>query len=172
MAGLCQVLLYYIKTQKKGKFKSFWSWGWIPLGYLILIVYLAISLPINEAKENDRLENIVVEVQAALDNEEYKHALRIADSIEYQLSDKEYKRKWEIEREHWIDKVIEEAEKNGVTLEHPQDKPIDDESPDDEANSYGDKKGIQSSIDSIKESIDEFNSIMNGENGSLDNTNN
>lgn len=75
--------------------------GWIPLFWIILIVFLSISEPKDEAKELQRLENIVAEVQVALDNEEYKHALRIADSIDYQRYDVEMERKWDIQREYY-----------------------------------------------------------------------
>ena len=62
-----------------------------------------------EEKEIERLENIVIDVQVAIDSKEWEHALRIADSIDYQRYDTEMERKWDIEREYWTDEVIEKA---------------------------------------------------------------
>lgn len=54
------------KSKKKGLIKWILLVGWIPLLWIILIVFLSISEPKEEAKELQRLENIVVEVQEAL----------------------------------------------------------------------------------------------------------
>lgn len=154
------------KRKKIGVIKCICMFGWIPLFLIITFVSIVISSPKDEAKEIERLENIVIEVQTALENGEFKHALRIADSIDYKRSNEEMKRKWVIEREYWIDKVIEEAEKNGVNLERPEDKPNENESSNETDTSgfiSGFKKGVQPGIDSIKENIDEFNRIINEE---------
>lgn len=87
----------------------------------------------------------------------------------------EQSRKWEIEREYWIDKIIEEAEKNGVKIERPKDKPKEDETDKDAKSDgfvEGFKEGVQQGIDSAKENMDEFNRIMNGEETSEENDNN
>ena len=67
--------------------------AWIPLAWIILIAGLLISGPKDEAAELDRLDAIVSEVQDALEHEEFSHALRIADSIDYQRYDVEMERK-------------------------------------------------------------------------------
>ena len=120
-------------------------------------------------KELHRLENIVIEVQAALDNEEYKHALRIADSIDYQRYDIEMERKWDIQREYWVDRVLQEAVNNGIHLEYISTPDIDnanDEPNVEDSNGgavEGFKEELQSGMDVAKENIDKFNFIMNGE---------
>ena len=45
-----------------------------------------------------------------------------ADSLDFNGSDSGLERDWEIKREYWIDKVIEEAEKDGIILERPAEK--------------------------------------------------
>lgn len=159
------------RSKKKGIIKWGLLVGWIPILWIILIVSLAISSPKDEKKEIERLENIVTQVKGAMDNGEYKHALRIADSIEYQKYDDESKRKWEIEREYWIDKVIEEAEKKGVTLERPKDKSQEDKSSSETKSGgfvKGFKEGVQSGLDSVKDGMDELNLIMNDKKTSED----
>lgn len=106
------------KAKKKGIIKWLLLIGWVPLLWIILIVALSISGPKEEAAELQRLEDIVIEVQVALDKEEYKHALRIADSIDYRRYDVEMERKWDIQREYWVEKVLEEATKKGICLEY------------------------------------------------------
>lgn len=157
----------------KSKRKSIVKWillvGWIPLLWIVLIVFLGISEPKEEAKEIERLDNIIIEVQQALDNHEFKHALRIADSIDYQRYDTEMERKWDIQREYWVDKVLEEASKNGVELEYTQTPDVDkanDSQSDDENNGgfiEGFSEGLQSGIEAAEKNIEEFNSIINNE---------
>lgn len=139
--------------------------GWIPAS---LIPAILLS-PKEEAKEIDRLEAIVVEVQDALGKKEYKLALNNADSIDYQRHDVEMERKWDIQRKYWVDKVLEEAAKNGIDLEYTSTPDIDkanDKPNDTESNggfAEGFKEGIQPGLDAAKENTDEFNRIMNGE---------
>ena len=106
------------KYKKKGIIKRILLSGWVPLLWIIIIVSLIISDPKEEAAEIERLENIVIEVQEALDDQEYKHALRIADSIDYQRYEVEMERKWDIERAYWVEIVLEEAANKGIQLEY------------------------------------------------------
>ena len=114
---------------KKKKKKVFIKWvlmvGWIPLGWIIIIAALLITGPKEEAAELERLDNIVIDVQEALSNEEYNHALRIADSIDYQLYDVEMERKWDLEREYWVEKVLEAASVQGIELEYVPSEDVD-----------------------------------------------
>lgn len=121
------------KSKKNGAIKWMLLLGWIPI---LLVFEFAFLFPYQTAKENQRLENIVIEVQTALENQEYKHALRIADSISYRLGvNDEEKRKWEIQREYWIDKVLNEAAENGVYLDYaPNDNTNNAEGSVDEVN--------------------------------------
>lgn len=156
------------KSKKKGIAKWILLVGCVPA---LLVIELATGIigPGAEKKELHRLENIVIEVQAALDNEEYKHALRIADSIDYQRYDIEMERKWDIQREYWVDRVLQEAVNNGIHLEYISTLDIDnanDEPNVEDSNGgavEGFKEELQSGMDVAKENIDKFNFIMNGE---------
>jgi hypothetical protein len=117
------------KSIKKAKSKS---WKFVGLLYAIVIGFMAIVFIListatssNEKKEIARLEAIVVEVQDALERKEYKLALNNADSIDYQRYGIAMERKWDIQREYWVDKVIEEAAKEGIVLEYTQTPDID-----------------------------------------------
>lgn len=150
------------KSKKKGILKYILSFGWIPIFIIILIVSLKFSEPKEEAEEIERLENIVVEVQTALDKQEYKHALRIADSIDYQRYDVEMERKWDIERAYWIEKIIEEAANKGIYLEYNSTVDIDN------ANDEDFMEEFQQGLDVAKENIDEFSRIVKDEKTSKD----
>lgn len=159
------------KSKKKGVVKWLLMVGWIPLLWIILIVSLNISSHKDETQEIERLENIVIEVQEALANKEYKHALRIADSIDYQRYDVEMERKWDIQREYWVEKVIDAAASDGVILEYTPTPDVDkaNDEPAQDEEEYGGgfvegfMDGLQPGLDAAKENIDEFNRIINGE---------
>ena len=106
------------KAKKKSVINLILLASCLPLMFFMTFMIVNTSVPREETKALERLEKIVVEVQVALDNEEYKHALRIADSINYQGYSVEIQRKWDIQREYWIDKVLEEASKKGLNLEY------------------------------------------------------
>lgn len=74
-----------------------------------------------EREEVERLEKIVEQIESALEEGEYSRALMNADRLVFGKGNEDLARDWEIQREYWIDKVIEEAEKKGVTLERPVD---------------------------------------------------
>lgn len=115
-----------INKEKKKKFlKGVLLYGWLPLLFAVIVISFNIFAPKDEAKEIERLEAIVVEVQDALDKGEYKLALNNADSIDYQRFDVEMERKWDIQREYWVDKVLEKAAENGVALEYTPSPDID-----------------------------------------------
>ena len=92
------------------------------LALFILIGIIAISSTENDQKaENARLEAIEIQVQDALEAEDYTLALMHADRLYYGENEEKYIRDWQIKREFWIKRVIEEAAKDGVTLEPPSD---------------------------------------------------
>lgn len=72
---------------------------------------------------DNRLNAIAEEAETALINQDYKAALRIAESIQYDGLYKEPKRKWTVQREALIDKIIDEARKNGIELERTTETP-------------------------------------------------
>lgn len=148
-----------IKAKKK---KVFIKWalmvGWIPLGWIIIIATLLITGPKEETAELERLDNIIIDVQEALNNDEFSHALRIADSIDYQRYDVEMERKWDLEKEYWVEKVLTEAAEHGVDLEYTPSSDIDNANDDSEEESGDDAINsgfIKGFIDGLKSSMDD-----------------
>lgn len=124
---LAEIQDLYTRKHKEIK-KANWK-PWRLLGVIWGVVFLLVALngyvivPIQERNEIERLEKIVSEIEIQLRDGEYKYALLNADGLLYNgPTDDEQSRKWRIEREYWIDKVITEAAKNGVTLELPKGK--------------------------------------------------
>lgn len=156
------------RVKRKGAIKLLLLTGWIPLLVVVMIVALVVWEPKEEEKELERLDKIVIEVQQALDNGEYKHALRIADSIDYQRYDAEMERKWDIQRAYWVDIVLEEAAKKDVFLEYTPTPDVDkangEAKGDEESEGMmeGFVSGIQSGWEFAKESMEEFEHILNG----------
>lgn len=157
------------KAKKKGVMKWVLMFGWMPIFFIVVFGILSVTEPKAEKEEIERLDNIVVEVQQALEAKEYKHALRIADSIDYQRYEVDMERKWDIQREYWVEKVIEAAAEDGIVLEYVPtpdiDKANDEPNETDSQGGFveGFKDGIQPGLDAAKENIDEFKEIMNGD---------
>lgn len=141
-------------TKKKGIVKWVLLFGWMPA----IIIWALATQPQEEKKELERLENIVLEVQDAMEKEEYTHALRLANSIDYQRYDVEMERKWDIQKEYWVEKVIETALDNGVELEYTPtedvDKANDDETDNKSSGGFieGFKDGLKSGIEDAEAS--------------------
>ena len=75
-----------------------------------------------------------------------------ADSLDFNGADSGLERDWEIKRNYWIDKVIEEASKNGVTLDRPVDKAEESENNTNSDNASNDLNNqISSNADKIEE---------------------
>ena len=158
------------KSKKMGIIKWGLMFGWIPVLFAVIFIWIGIYSPISENKEVARLESIVAEIESQLERGEYKYALMNADALVYSgtIRNEEQERQWEIKREYWIDKIIEEAADNGIILE----RPTDDEN-EDINKTYskggiveGFKDGLQPGLDEVQENIDEFNRILNGEESS------
>lgn len=99
------------------------------LALFILVGIIAISSTENDQKaENARLEAVEIQVQEALQVEDYTLALMHADRLYYGENEEKYIRDWRIKREYWINRVIEEAAKDGIILEPPVDPYISNES--------------------------------------------
>ena len=158
---------------RKQKNKKVIKWvllvGWIPLLYILLLSSLSILGTKNEKKELSRLDAIVVEVQDALNKGEYILALSMADSIDYQRNDVVMERKWDIQREYWLDKVLDEAGNNGVMLEYTPREDVDEANQDSSKKSPnggfvdGFKEGAQPGLDTALQKIDDYFRVMNGE---------
>lgn len=128
----------YDSTSKAVKSAKGRIWKILGIVYGALIVLIAAILIIvfsvnsnTEKKEITRLEGIVEEIQIALASNDYRLALMHADSLDYNGSDAGTERDWQIKRDYWIDKVIEDAAEDGVTLDRPADKPDEVEMPED-----------------------------------------
>lgn len=101
--------------------------------FFMLVGIIAISSTENDQKaENARLEAVEIQVQEALQAEDYTLALMHADRLYYGESEEKYIRDWRIKREYWIKRVIEEAAKDGVILGPPVDPYISNEPATDE----------------------------------------
>lgn len=158
------------KSKKKGIVKWALMFGWMPIFFAIIFTWIGIYAPIGERKEVARLDAIVDEIEEQLEDGKYKYALMNADGLVYSgaIKNDEQSRKWEIEREYWIDKVIEEAAKEGVVLEYTltpnPDRVNDEKDESDIGNGFidGFKDALQSGLDSVQENINEFNQIMDG----------
>lgn len=159
------------QAKRKGTVKWLLTIGGMPILLVFLIVFVGVSSPKWEAEEIERLDNIVLDVQQALDKGEYSNALRIAESIDYQRNDAEMERKWDLEREYWVEKVLEEAAANGEDLEYTPTSDNDkanDSSTASENNSRGFVEGfnesVRSGLENAQKNVIEFNHILD-ENG-------
>ena len=113
-------------TIKKVKWKT---WKLVGIIYGVLCVVIAVIFIVvfiftsnAEKKEIQRLEELTSMVEVALESDDYKLALMHADSLYYDGTDSNLQRDWSIKRDYWIDKVIEEAAKDGVVLERPKNR--------------------------------------------------
>lgn len=111
---------------KKAKWKT-WKFLGILWGVLLVVfaIIITLSLTIASCAKNDeiaRLESIETKIETALDEGDYKLALMNAESLDFNGNDAGLERDWEIKREYWIDKVIDEAAEHGVILENPSER--------------------------------------------------
>lgn len=129
--------------------------------WILILIMCVLLIPMSqkeETEELERLDNIVLDVRDALENEEFSHALRIADSIDYQRYDVEMERKWDLEKEYWIEKVLTEAAAHGIDLEYTPSTDIDKANDDLEDASEKDTINsgfIQGFMDGLKSSMDD-----------------
>ena len=97
------------------------SFGSIFAVFILIMVIALTSVANDEKNEIARLESIEVQVQEALEADDYTLALMHADRLRYGENEEKHIRDWKIKREYWIKRVIEEAAKDGVILEPPAD---------------------------------------------------
>lgn len=108
------------------------AFGSIFAVFILIMVIALTSVANDEKNEIARLESIEVQVQEALEADDYTLALMHADRLYYGESEEKHIRDWKIKREYWIKRVIEEAAKDGVVLEPPVDPYISNEPATDE----------------------------------------
>lgn len=112
-----------IKQQKKRKIIK-WSlmFGWFPILIIAFIIFLNVYEDVKIPKETARLNAIVEEIREQLENKEYKYALMNTDHLVwYNSSHEDSVRKWQIEREYWVDTILEQAANDGIILDRPSD---------------------------------------------------
>lgn len=120
-------------------------------------------------REQSRLEGIEASVQEDLRDGEYLRALLRADSIETDISE-EMSQEWAISREYWMDRVVREAGENGVDLTERAEQLEAERLTEGESSSETDsdkaeeESSLETGLGKAKENIDEFISIMAGEN--------
>ena len=153
------------RTKKKGVIKYVLLVGWMPILFIALFLWAAVYAPFDEKKEVARLEAIVEEIEEQLEKGQFKYALMNAEGLVYDgsIRNEEQTRKWVIEREYWIDKIIEDAAESGIILERPIDEEEQVSTQEDNASGGfvdGFKEGLQPGLDSMKEAVDEFNQTM------------
>lgn len=122
------------KKIKKSKGKQWkivaYIWGGIIAFFAVVFLIIAIATPGVEKREVARLDGIVKEIETQLDEGQYKLALMNAQELFYNgaFKNDEQVRKWNIQKEYWIDKIITEASENGVKLEYPSEDTNADDS--------------------------------------------
>lgn len=150
------------RAKRKGILKWVGLFSWLPI-CLVIIVAVSITLPGRIRDENTRLEGVVEEIEHALDDGEYLHALLLADSLESQVGgDENFETTWDINREYWMDRVVDEAEENGVDLSERAEQMNEERSIENESSS----ERIQRNIDEFNEEMgkaqEAFENAMNG----------
>lgn len=131
------------KSVKRAKWNIWKVFGAIYAAGFILFIIIYAGLSLSQGKEVRRLDAIEEAIEAALDDGDYRYALMNAERLVYSGGDSDQKRDWRIRRSYWIDKVIEEAGKNGVVL----DRPAEAESPDE-------------NISELKDLMDAYDALM------------
>lgn len=124
---LNNIYLMYLDKKKTIKKKKSGVWkilGIVGIVYFAIIAVILISINISDStsktQEEARLNNLVQQIEIALDSEDYDLALMYAARLDYSgPNDKDEERDWAIQQEYWINKIIAEAAKNGIVLERP-----------------------------------------------------
>lgn len=127
---------------------------WIIIPILIALIASLITMvmrPGQEAAERARLEQIEASIEKDLGEGEYLRALLSADSLvasEY-VSD-EMQREWGVQREYWMNRVVEEAAEKGVDLSARAEQ-LEEEHDIESLSSYG---RFQRNADTFNEEIE------------------
>lgn len=126
---------------------------------------LMIFNPEYDEEEVARLEAIVVEVENALEKDEYELAMLHAKSIDYDAfrANDELERQWDIKREYLIKLIIDEAAEAGIVIEYPTDT-ADEKDQESVSSSYDyekSKEEKQKDIDEFNQYMEEVESIIN-----------
>ena len=110
-----------VKKKKRNEFLGNAAVIGVAISPIIICVIIGIhehsASKRNNMVEEDRLNETISVVERAEEKNDYKYALRIAESIEYNGSDQEREKWWNIQRETMVDRIILEAEQEGTHLE-------------------------------------------------------
>ena len=119
---LYDTCLLDVKKQKRKKnIKLAIVIGIFPFLLVLEMIACSIADDVIYPKETAKLNAIVEEIKEQLENKEYKYALMNTDHLVWYNSDKENTRRWQIEREYWVDTILEQAASEGIILERPVD---------------------------------------------------
>lgn len=121
--------LYHEKRKaiRKEKTKPFKLLGLaIALIYVVLAILFAVSKN-SQNKELKRLDSLVVQVESALQENDYKLALMYAERMTYSGPDDDIEREWMIQQNYWYDRIIDDAAANGIVLDRPTEPTLQTE---------------------------------------------
>lgn len=126
------------KQKRKQAVKNILLFGWMPILFILVFGISAILEPGIIREEETRLNDIVAEIELALENGEYKLALLNAQSLEYHASinNQDKETYWNVQREYWIDKIIAEADAHGVKLNYALEDDAESTSPEPEETEF------------------------------------
>ena len=113
------------KSKRNAILKSFLVYGGPVVLILLIVGSVFLGIKISEDNEVKRLEELEVAVQQEIDIGDFDYALNLADTIDYQKSDIKKERKWDIQRDYWVKKVLKEAKLAGIELDYTYSEDID-----------------------------------------------
>lgn len=139
-----------------------WVACFSPIALLVAVLVWGVATSTSrEAEDTKRLDGIVAMVQQDLDEGEYYKALLDANSIRAH-STASMVEEWEIERDYWMNRTINEAADQGVDLtgkaaelEHEYQMKYDEE--------YAEESEASESYDRLSNSVDQFKKAFSGE---------
>ena len=181
MHKMCADTLKSIRTAKNRGIRNVVA---ATVGPLLLITLLVLMLELIEpgrtSEEIARLEEIVDSIEQDLENGEYYRALLNAESLDAsEYVSEETQRQWNVNREYWIDRVVNEAAENGIDLSgkvsdlgsKEQDSEEDQNSEESQTGGFVDglMNGVEHGLSEAQKNIDEFtqaiSSVGNGTDG-------
>lgn len=96
------------------------AWGSIIV--IIAVVFTIIGIVNGTSKKNEqaRLDELVVQIETALQENDYKLALMYAEQMTYSGPiNANLERDWDIQQNYWYDRIIDDAAANGIVLDRP-----------------------------------------------------
>lgn len=146
---------------RKAKAKGVLLWvallGWAPA----VIAWAVVSHPARVAGENERLEQVVLQVEESLDSGEYLKALRYAESLDFDDElDEQMDSQWDIERECWVWQVVDAAEEHGIDLKDKISSELVGGSIQTKAEAGGGSDSIEKNIDKMKQNFEGFSEAL------------